>query len=141
MRKISRFFTFRAFLIVFYLLTYLCFILGSEIPVVSVTKVNTLQHGDSITIFYNITKTSDRSRLKRISWFKNGVVQQSVRNPDPDNLVDSLAPLVIKNAAARDGGNYSCELELELRYWKPYNVSDSTVITSEYTMSLRQFSL
>ena len=105
------------------------------------TKVNTLQHGDSITIFYNITKTSDRSRLKRISWFKNGVVQQSVRNPDPDNLVDSLALLVIKNAAARDGGNYSCELELELRYWKPYNVSDSTVITSEYTMSLRQFSL
>ena len=124
-----------------YLLTYLCFILGSEIPVVSVTKVNMLQHGDSITIFCNITKPSRWSGLKRISWLKNGVVQQSLRNPNPDNPVDTLAPLVIKNAAARDGGNYSCELELRLRNIKPYNVSDSTMITSEYTMSLRQFSL
>ena len=124
-----------------YSLTYLCFILGSEIPVVSVTKVNMLQHGDSITIFCNITKTSRRSGLKRISWLKNGVVQQSLRNPNPDNPADTLAPLVIKNAAARDGGNYSCELELRLRNIKPYNVSDSTMITSEYTMSLRQFSL
>ena len=102
-----------------------------------------LQHGDSITIFCNMTDTQDwrRNGLKRISWFKNGVVQQSVRNPDPDNPADSLAPLVIKNAAARDGGNYSCELELRLRNIKPYNVSDSTMMTSEYTMSLRQFSL
>ena len=124
-----------------YLLTYLCFILGSEIPVVSVTKVNMLQHGDSITIFCNITKPSRWSGLKRISWLKNGVVQQSLRNPNPDNPADTLAPLVIKNAAARDGGNYSCELELALRNIKAYNVSDSTMITSEYTMSLRQFSL
>ena len=124
-----------------YLLTYLCFILGSEIPVVSVTKVNMLQHGDSITIFCNITEASGWSRLKKISWLKNGVVQQSLRNPNPDKPVDTLAPLVIKNAAARDGGNYSCELELALRNIKPYNVSDSTMITSEYTMSLRQFSL
>ena len=124
-----------------YLLTYLCFILGSEIPVVSVTKVNMLQHGDSITIFCNITEPSGWSRLKKISWLKNGVVQQSLRNPNPDNPADTLAPLVIKNAAARDGGNYSCELELELRNVKPYKVSDSTMITSEYTMSLRQFSL
>ena len=100
-----------------------------------------LQHGDSITIFCNITKLSGRSGLKRISWLKNGVVQQSLRNPNPDNPADTLAPLVIKNAAARDGGNYSCELELRLRNIKPYNVSDSTMITSEYTMSLRQFSL
>ena len=106
------------------------------------TEVNMLQHGDSITIFCNITFAQDyRTGLKRISWFKNGVVQQSVRNPDPDNPADSLAPLVIKNAAARDGGNYSCELELELRNVKRYKVSDSTMITSEYTMSLRQVSL
>ena len=100
-----------------------------------------LQHGDSITIFCNITEPSGWSRLKKISWLKNGVVQQSLRNPNSDKPVDTLAPLVIKNAAARDGGNYSCELELELRYIKPYNVSDSTMITSEYTMSLRQFTL
>ena len=91
-----------------------------------------LQHGDSITIFCNISKTSGRSGLKRISWLKNGVVQQSVRYPDPDSTV----PLVIKNAAARDGGNYSCVLEVSLRRVIPYNVSDSVVITSEYTMSL-----
>ena len=100
-----------------------------------------LQHGDSITIFCNITKTSGRSGLKRISWLKNGVVQQSLRNPNPDNPADTLAPLVIKNAAARDGGNYSCELELRLRYVKAYKVSDSTMITSECTMSLKQFSV
>ncbi|XP_073258790.1 uncharacterized protein [Porites lutea] len=102
----------------------------SEIPVVSVTKVNMLQHGDSITIFCNMTDTQNYGTvLKRISWLKNGVVQQSVRNPDPDYPADTLAPLVIKNAAARDGGNYSCELELWLRNIKPYNVSDSTMIT------------
>ena len=100
-----------------------------------------LQHGDSITIFCNITKPSGWSRLKKISWLKNGVVQQSLRNPNPDKPADTLAPLVIKNAAARDGGNYSCELELALRNIKAYNVSDSTMITSEYTMSLKQFSL
>ena len=130
-----------AHFIAFYLLTYF-FLLGNEIPSVSMTEVNMLQHGDSITIFCNITFAQDyRTGLKKISWFKNGVVQQSVRNPDPDNPADTLAPLVIKNAAARDGGNYSCELELELRNVKRYKVSDSTMITSEYTMSLRQVSL
>ena len=108
----------------------------------SMTKVNMLQHGDNITIFCNITLPSwSSSRLKRISLLKNGVVQQSVRNPDPDSPADSLTPLVIKIAAASDGGNYSCVLELRLRYIVAYNVSDSTMITSEYTMSLRQFSL
>ena len=139
LRKISRFFMVKsptlAHFIAFYLLTYF-FLLGNEIPSVSTTEVKMLQHGDSITIFCNINKTSQRTRLKRISWLKNGVVQQSVRNPDPDNLADSLAPLVIKNAAAGDGGNYSCELELRLRNIKPYNVSDSTMITGEYMMSL-----
>ena len=130
-----------AHFIAFYLLTYF-FLLGNEIPSVSMTEVNMLQHGDSITIFCNITFAQDyRTGLKRISWLKNGVVQQSLRNPNPDKPVDTLAPLVIKNAAARDGGNYSCELELALRNIKAYNVSDSTMITSEYTMSLRQFSL
>ena len=115
-----------------YLLTYLCFILGSEIPVVSVTKVNMLQHGDSITIFCNITEASGWSRLKKISWLKNGVVQQSVGYPDRYSSV----PLVIKNAAARDGGNYTCVLEVSLRGIRRYNVSDSVMITSEYTISL-----
>ena len=73
--------------------------------------------------------------MKRISWLKNGVVQQSVRNPDPDSPV----PLVIKNAATRDGGKYSCVLEILLRRIRPYNVSDSVMITSEYTMSLWYF--
>ena len=105
------------------------------------TKVNMLQHGDNITIFCNITLPSWSSGLKRISWLKNGVVQQSVRNPDPYSPADSMTPLAIKNAAARDGGNYSCVLELRLRNIVAYNVSDSTMITSEYTMSLRRFSL
>ena len=120
------------YFIAFYLITYPFFILGVQIPSISVTEANMLQHGDGITIFCNITHASWRSELKRISWLKNGVVHQSVRNPDPDSHV----PLVIKNAAASDGGKYSCVLEVLLRRLRWYNVSDTVMITSEYTMSL-----
>jgi len=120
------------YFIAFYLIAYIFFILGDQIPSISVTEANMLQHGDNITVFCNITHPSWRSELKRISWLKNGVVQQSVRNPDPY----SPLPLVIKNAAARDGGKYSCVLEVWLRRIRSYNVSDSVMITSEYTMSL-----
>ena len=120
------------YFIVFYLIAHIFFILGDEIPSISVTEANMLQHGDSITVFCNITHPSWSSRLKRISWLKNGVVQQSVRYPDPYSSV----PLVIKNAAAGDGGNYTCVLEVSLRGIRRYNVSDSVMITSEYTISL-----
>ena len=120
------------YFIVFYLIAHIFSILGNEIPSISVTEANMLQHGDSITVFCNITHPSWSSRLKRISWLKNGVVQQSVRYPDPYSSV----PLVIKNAAAGDGGNYTCVLEVSLRGIRRYNVSDSVMITSEYTISL-----
>ena len=48
----------------------------------------------------------------------------------------SSVPLVIKNAAARDGGNYTCVLEVSLRGIRRSNVSDGVMITSEYTISL-----
>ena len=120
------------YFIVFYLIAHIFFILGDEIPSISVTEANMLQHGDSITVFCNITHPSWSSQLKRISWLKNGVVQQSVGYPDRYSSV----PLVIKNAAARDGGNYTCVLEVSLRGIRRYNVSDGVMITSEYTISL-----
>ena len=121
------------YFIVFYLIAHKFFILGDEITSISVTEANMLQHGDSITVFCNITNPSWRYQLKRISWLKNGVVQQSVRYPD---RYSPLRPLVIKNAAARDGGNYTCVLEVSLRGIRHYNVSDCVMITSEYTISL-----
>ena len=106
-------------------------ILGSEIPKLSVTKANELQHGDSFTLFCNVTGSSWSTALKRLSWSKDGVLIQSVRNPDPRNPRNTLGPLVFKSVDASDGGIYKCLLEVRLRNVKEHNVSDSTTINSE----------
>ena len=59
-----------------------------------------------------------------------------MRNPNPKNTQDFLVPLVIKNATAKDGGNYTCLLEVLLRKVKEHNVSDSSIIRSEFPCSL-----
>ena len=69
--------------------------------------------------------------LKTASWYKDGVKRQSVLFPDlrdPDGFV---GPLVLSNIGVRDGGNYSCLLEVLLRNKKKYHVSDTTVISSK----------
>ena len=111
---------------------------GAEIPSVSVTKPSILQHGDDVTIVCNLTQSQGFSNtaLNRISWFKNGVLLQSVRNPDPRNPRDFLEPLVLSKLGVRDGGNYTCLLEVKLRNIKKHNVSDSTMIGSELVYSV-----
>ena len=91
-----------------------------------------LQHGDNITIVCNLTGDwiFYPTTLIRISWYKDGILKRNVENPDNNNL--TLGPLVIKSAGARDGGNYTCLLEVRLRLIKEHNVSDSSIINSEF---------
>ena len=99
----------------------------------SVLKFGVLPHGTNITISCNLTEDKDStSGLSRISWYKDNKLVQSVRNPDPKKPQDSLGPLTITNIGVRDGGNYTCRLEVLLRKVKEHNVSDSTFIRSEF---------
>ena len=108
--------------------------LGSEIPQVVVPDSKVLEHGDDVTLICNLTERGSQSStpLKRISWFKDNVLLESVRNPDPQNSKDTLGPLTIKGVSVRDGGQYTCLLEVLLRNIREYNVSDNTVIHSKY---------
>ena len=97
----------------------------------AVSKFGLLRHGQNITITCSVTKGSQarRTTLTRISWFKNGMLVESVLNPDPDNPQDRLKPLVIRDIGARDDGVYTCLLEVLLLNIKAHNVSDSSVIS------------
>ena len=104
-----------------------------EIPKVSVPKASILQHGDDITIVCNLTEgIGPAAPLKRVSWYKDGELLQSVRNPDIKSPQDSLGPLELKNIDVRAGGEYVCLLEVLLRGVKKYNVSDTTTIRSKF---------
>ena len=107
--------------------------LGSEIPKVVVPDSKVLQHGDDVTLICNLTERGNQAStpLKRISWFKDNVLLESVRKPDPQNPKDTLGPLTIKDVGVRDGGNYTCLLEVLLRNIREYNVSDNTVMHSK----------
>ena len=100
----------------------------------TVSKISELRHGESTTLTCKITKQDGQTGLKRISWYKDGVLLESVRNPDPDQPVDTLRPLVLGNIGFRDGGNYTCLLEVKLRNIRNYNVSDSTMVESKCTV-------
>ena len=101
-------------------------------------KIGVLKHGENTTLTCNLTKGKQHQRtgLKRISWYKDGIFLESIRIPDPDKPLDSLGPLVLNNNGirSRDGGNYSCFLQVELRSIRMYNVSDSTMVESKCTV-------
>jgi len=101
-----------------------------EIPRVVVSDIGVLQHNDDVTLICNLTERGNQAStpLKRISWLKDGVVLKSVRNPDPRDPRDTLGPLTIKDVGVRDGGNYTCLLQVLLRNIREYNVTASTVI-------------
>ena len=83
-----------------------------------------------LTLNCTITKRGNKNStpLRRISWYKDGKLLASVRNPDPENEQHFLAPLKLEGVGVRDGGNYTCLLEVKLRNIKSYNVSDYIVI-------------
>ena len=104
----------------------------------TVPKIGALKHGENTTLTCNLTKAKqdERTGLKRISWYKDGIFLESIRIPDPNKPLDSLGPLVLNNNGirSRDGGNYTCFLEVELRSIRMYNVSDSTMVESKCTV-------
>ena len=103
---------------------------GSEIPKVVVPDVGDIEQNDDVTLTCNLTERGNTAttQLKRISWLKDGVELDSVRNPNPEDPRDMLRPLKIKYASIRDGGKYTCLLQVLLRNVREYNVTDSTVI-------------
>ena len=88
-----------------YIFFYFYFIIfsGNEIPIVlvSVPKFDVLKKGEEIMIACNVTRVVNLSglKLKRISWFKDGVRVQTVRCPLPNVPEDTLQPLVVKDGA------------------------------------------
>ncbi|XP_068720454.1 uncharacterized protein [Montipora capricornis] len=100
---------------------------SNEIPIVlvSLPRFDVLKKGEEIMLTCNVTRVKDLSwlKLERISWFKDGLRVQTVRCPLPNVPEDTLQPLVVK-----DGGNYSCILELLLQGVFLHMVSDFVVI-------------
>ena len=56
---------------------------------------------------------------------------KTLRYPDPKTFDDTLF-LELTNDRSRDGGNYTCLLEVLLRNVKLHYVSESTTIESEW---------
>ena len=103
----------------------------------NVPQISVLRQGESTTFSCNLTRNPVQgtgTALKRISWYKDGILLESIRNPDPDKPLDTLRPLVLKNIGVRDGGNYTCFLEVALRNIRMYDVSDSTMFESKCTV-------
>ena len=104
--------------------------LGSEIPKIVVPDVVDVEDNDDVTLTCNLTERGSQSstHLKRISWLKDGVVLSSVQNPDPGDPKDMPSQFKIKYANIKDGGNYTCLLQVLLRQFKEYNVAASTIV-------------
>ena len=105
---------------------------GDEVPTIHVTKPGNLQRGQNYTLMCNVTSRGIRApALRRISWFKNGILLETVRSPDPDSPKDFLKPIMITDASANDVGVYICLLEVLLRRVVNINVTDGATITGE----------
>ncbi|CAH3017713.1 unnamed protein product [Porites evermanni] len=111
---------------------YVNVILKTEIPTVTVPEVIVLRHSENITLACNLTEGEDggNTGLKSISWYKDGVLKKTLRNPEPGNPQGSFEPLKLSNVGVKDGGNYTCLLIVLLRNKedKKYSVSDSTMV-------------
>ena len=98
-----------------------------------VTDSSVLNPGYDIIIFCNLTKRGNENStsLRRISWYKDGKLLESVRYPDPDVQQDFIAPLKVTKVGVQQGGNYTCFLEVKLRHIKEYKVTDGIFIKSK----------
>lgn len=105
-----------------------------EIPKVSVSENRTVEHGSRVVIICNVSEDAisrQRTPFKRISWYKNHELLQSVRNPDPEVPGDFLSPLDLLGVNAKDGGTYKCLLQVLLRRVKNYNISKTMELRSK----------
>ncbi|XP_068694015.1 peroxidasin-like isoform X2 [Montipora foliosa] len=98
----------------------------ANLPKISVSANRTVKHNSRVEIACNLTEGEEATTsLKRISWYKNGELFESVRSPDPDKTEDTLKPLNLQSVGVRDAGVYTCLLEVVLRQTKNYNISKS----------------
>ena len=97
-------------------------------------KISVFRHGENTTLTCNLTRNPVQTVLETISWYKDGILLESIRNPDPHKPLDTFRPLVLKNIGVRDGGNYTCFLKVALRNIRMYDVSDSTMFESKCTV-------
>lgn len=111
---------------------YLSFFSVSDIPRVTVSKVKNLQHDDTVTIFCNLTYKGINAGLKSITWFKDGV---NLTDTTTNVKTKESFPLVVKNIGIKDAGTYSCILEVLLKNKRPYNVTDSSLLTSKCSVT------
>ena len=105
-----------------------------EIPKLSVSESRIVEHSSSVVIVCNLTEDAisrQRTRLKRISWYKNGELLQSVRCPDPQEPGGFLSPLDLQSVNVKDGGTYECLLEVLLRRVKNHHISKTTELRSK----------
>lgn len=105
-----------------------------EIPKVSIPENRTVEHGSRVVIICNVSEdeiSRQRTLLKRISWYKNHELLQSVRYPVPQVPGDFLSPLDLRSVNAKDGGTYKCLLEVLLRRVKYYNISKTMELRSK----------
>ncbi|XP_068740167.1 titin-like [Montipora capricornis] len=98
----------------------------ANLPKISVSANRTVKHNSRVEIACNLTEGKEATTsLKRISWYKNGELFESVRSPDPDKTEDTLKPLNLQSVGVRDAGVYTCLLEVVLQHAKNYNISKS----------------
>lgn len=108
----------------------------------AVSKVKILEHDADASIFCNMTERgSANTKLVKVSWFKDGVVNRTVLITGQPKSNNPLEPLFLKDVGVKDGGEYTCLLEVRLRDQRPYNVTDSTVISSKCATYISVFFL
>lgn len=83
------------------------------------------------------SRGSGAPSLKKISWFKNGFLLESVRLPDPNSPENFLKPIMITDADVKDGGVYTCLLEVLVRGAANFNVTDYAMVTGELPYYLK----
>ena len=109
-------------------------ILEYELPKISISETRTVEHGSRVVIICNVSEDAisrQRTPLKRISWYKNHELLESVLNPNPKVPGGFLSPLNLLSVNAKDGGTYKCLLEVLLRKVKNHNISKTMELRSK----------
>ena len=110
----------------------------AEFPIISVSENRTVEHNSHVVITCNLTEGEmSTASLEEIAWYKNEVRFERMRSPNPDNPDDFLTPLDLPSVGVRDGGVYTCLLEVLLRRVRSFNISKSMELRSKNIILLK----